>query len=169
TGRGPAAGLVRARWPGGEVCALPVSSLTDSAPVYRRPAEEPGRLEEAQRLALQTVVEPDDLGAALLTLLESPNLCSREWVYRQYDQFVGGNTLLRPGGDAAVVRVEGTRRALALTVDCNHRYGQLDPYLGAVLAVVEAARNGVSGGAPPPPISPCLDYSHPQPAPLISG
>src|SRR4029077_3324612 len=72
-------GVFRARWHGEEVCALPVSALTDSAPVYRRPAEEPGRLEEAQRLALQTVTEPDDLGAALLALLESPNLCSREW------------------------------------------------------------------------------------------
>ncbi|HKA27856.1 MAG TPA: phosphoribosylformylglycinamidine synthase subunit PurL [Candidatus Binatia bacterium] len=161
-GQVTADGMFRARWHGEEVCALPVSSLTDSAPVYRRPAEEPGRLEEAQRLDLQTVVEPDDLGAALLTLLESPNLCSREWVYRQYDQFVGGNTLLRPGGDAAVVRVEGTRRALALTVDCNHRYGQLDPYLGAVLAVVEAARNVVSVGARPLAISDCLNYGNPE-------
>src|SRR4030095_9272356 len=78
-----------------------------------------------------------------------PNLCSREWVYRQYDQFVGGNSVLRPGADAAVVRVEGTRRALALTVDCNHRYGLLDPYLGAGLAVREAARDLVAPAAPP--------------------
>src|SRR5215468_7383228 len=161
-GRVTTDGLFRARWQGNEVCALPVSALTDGAPVYRRPAEEPARLEEAQRLDLQAVVEPDDLGAALLTLLESPNLCSREWVYRQYDQFVGGNTLLRPGGDAAVVRVEGTRRALALTVDCNHRYGQLDPYLGAVLAVVEAARNVVSVGARPLAVSDCLNYGNPE-------
>jgi phosphoribosylformylglycinamidine synthase len=161
-GRVTTDGVFRARWRGEEVCALPVSALTDSAPVYRRPAEEPGRLEEAQRLDLQTVTEPDDLGAALLALLESPNLCSREWVYRQYDQFVGGNTVLRPGADAAVVRIEGTRRALALTVDCNHRYGQLDPYLGGVLAVVEAARNVVSVGARPLAISDCLNYGNPE-------
>jgi len=155
-------GVFRARWRGEEVCALPVSALTDSAPVYRRPAEEPARLEEAQRLDLQTVRQPDDYAATLVALLESSNLCSREWVYRQYDQFVGGNSVLRPGADAAVVRVEGTRRALALTVDCNHRYGMLDPYLGAVLAVVEAARNCVAVGARPLAVSDCLNYGNPE-------
>jgi phosphoribosylformylglycinamidine synthase subunit PurL len=155
-------GVFRARWHGEEVCALPVSALTDAAPVYRRPADEPGRLEELQRLDLQSVRQPDDYGAALLALLESPNICSREWVYRQYDQFVGGNSILRPGADAAVVRVEGTRRALALTVDCNHRYGLLDPYLGAVLAVVEAARNCVAVGARPLAVSDCLNYGNPE-------
>jgi phosphoribosylformylglycinamidine synthase II len=155
-------GVFRARWRGEEVCALPVTALTDAAPVYRRPADEPGRLEELQRLDLQSVRQPDDYGAALLALLESPNVCSREWVYRQYDQFVGGNSILRPGADAAVVRVEGTRRALALTVDCNHRYGLLDPYLGAVLAVVEAARNCVAVGARPLAVSDCLNYGNPE-------
>jgi phosphoribosylformylglycinamidine synthase subunit PurL len=155
-------GVFRARWRGEEVCALPVTALTDAAPVYRRPADEPGRLEELQRLDLQSVRLPDDYGAALLALLESPNVCSREWVYRQYDQFVGGNSILRPGADAAVVRVEGTRRALALTVDCNHRYGLLDPYLGAVLAVVEAARNCVAVGARPLAVSDCLNYGNPE-------
>jgi phosphoribosylformylglycinamidine synthase subunit PurL len=155
-------GLFRARWRGEEVCALPVAALTDAAPVYRRPVEEPARLEELQRLDVQTIRQPDDLGAALVALLESPNICSREWVYRQYDQFVGGNSVLRPGADAAVVRIEGTRRALALTVDCNHRYGRLDPYLGAVLAVVEAARNCVAVGARPLAVSDCLNYGNPE-------
>ncbi len=155
-------GVFRASWHGEEVCALPVAALTDAAPVYRRPAEEPARLEEVQRLDLQTIREPADHGETLVTLLTSPNLCSREWVYRQYDQFVGGNTMLRPGGDAAVVRVEGTRRALALTVDCTHRYGVLDPYLGAVLAVVEAARNCVAVGARPLAVSDCLNYGNPE-------
>src|SRR6185503_10665896 len=80
------------------------------------------------------VPEPADYAHALLTLLESPNLCARDWVYRQYDQLVGGQTIVRPGADAAVIRVEGTSRGLALTVDCNSRYCRLDPYLGAVLA-----------------------------------
>ena len=161
-GRVTGDGIFRARWHGEEVCALPVAALTDAAPVYRRPAEEPARLEELQKLDLQSIRPPDDYGAALLALLESPNICSREWVYRQYDQFVGGNTVLRPGADAAVVRVEGTRRALALTVDCNHRYGLLDPYLGAVLAVVEAARNCVAVGARPLAVSDCLNYGNPE-------
>ena len=156
-------GVFRARWRGREVCAIPAAALTEAAPVYRRPAEEPvARLEEAQRLELAAVREPADLEQALLALLESPNCCSREWVYRQYDQLVGGNTVVRPGGDAAVLRVEGTRRGLALTVDGNSRYTRLDPYLGAVLAVVEAARNCVAVGARPLAVSDCLNYGNPE-------
>ena len=155
-------GVYRVRWHGEEVCALPVKDLTDTAPVYRRPAEEPDRLEELQGLDLRSIREPEDYGATLLALLESPNLCSREWVYRQYDQFVGGQTLVRPGGDAAVVRIEGTRRALALSLDCTHRYGLLDPYLGAVLAVAESARNCVAVGARPLAVSDCLNYGNPE-------
>jgi phosphoribosylformylglycinamidine synthase subunit PurL len=155
-------GVFRARSRGEEVCALPVAALTEAAPVYRRPAEEPARLEELQRLDLADVSEPSDYVHALVTLLESPNLCSREWVYRQYDQLVGGNTVVRPGADAAVVRVEGTAHALALTVDCNARYCRLDPYLGAVLAVVEAARNLVAVGARPLAVSDCLNYGNPE-------
>jgi phosphoribosylformylglycinamidine synthase len=152
----------RVRWKGEEVCAIPVSALTEAAPVYRRPAEEPQRLEELQRLDLAQVREPTDLTQTLQTLLESPNLCSREWVYRQYDQLVGGNTIVRPGGDAAVIRIEGTRRGLALSVDCNSRYARLDPYLGAVLAVVEAARNCVATGAEPLALTDCLNYGNPE-------
>jgi phosphoribosylformylglycinamidine synthase II len=155
-------GTFRARWRGVEVCALPVAALTQAAPVYRRPAEEPAQLEEMQRFDPTEVVEPADLSHALMTLLESPNLCSREWIYRQYDQFVGAGTVVRPGGDAAVVRVEGGRRGLALTVDCNSRYCKLDPYLGAVLAVVEAARNVVAVGAKPLAVSDCLNYGNPE-------
>jgi phosphoribosylformylglycinamidine synthase II len=155
-------GIYRARWHGEEVVTLPVAPLTERAPVYRRPAEEPARLEEMQRLDVSALPEPKDFSATLLTLLESPNLCSREWVYRQYDQYVGGNTIVRPGGDAALVRIEGTRRALALSTDCNSRYGRLDPYLGAVLAVVEAARNCVAVGAKPLAMSDCLNYGNPE-------
>jgi phosphoribosylformylglycinamidine synthase len=155
-------GFFRARWRGEEVCRIPVRAVTDDAPVYRRPAVEPPDQEERQRLDVAAVREPADYAEALATLLESPNLCSREWVYRQYDQFVGGNTVIRPGADAAVVRVEGTRKALALTVDCNSRYTELDPYLGALLAVVEAARNCVAVGARPLAISDCLNYGNPE-------
>jgi phosphoribosylformylglycinamidine synthase len=155
-------GFFRARWRGEEVCCIPVRAVTDEAPVYRRPAAEPPDQEERQRLDLAALPEPADYGEVLATLLESPNLCSREWVYRQYDQFVGGNTVVRPGADAAVVRVEGTRKALALTVDCNSRYNELDPYLGGLLAVVEAARNCVAVGARPLAISDCLNYGNPE-------
>ena len=155
-------GVFRARWHGEEVCTLPVEALTDEAPAYRRPAHEPERLEELQRIDLGSLRVPGDLSQTLVTLLESPNLCSREWVYRQYDQFVGGNTLVRPGADAAVIRIEGTRRALALTTDCNQRFGRLDPYLGGLLSVVEAARNCVAVGARPLAVSDCLNYGNPE-------
>ena len=155
-------GTFRARWRDGEVCALPVAALTQAAPLYRRPAEEPARLEQLQHFDPAEVREPADLGEVLLRLLESPNLCSREWVYRQYDQLVGGQTIVRPGADAAIVRIDGTTRGLALTVDCNSRYCHLDPYLGAVLAVVEAARNLVAVGARPLAVSDCLNYGNPE-------
>ena len=155
-------GLFHARWHGTEVCTLPVSALTERAPVYRRPAEESAALEALQHFDVNRVPEPVDCTHALLTLLESPNLCARDWVFRQYDQLVGGNTVVRPGADAAVVRLEGTRRALALTVDCNSRYCKLDPYLGAMLAVVEAARNLVAVGARPLAVSDCLNYGNPE-------
>ena len=83
-----------------------MAALTQAAPLYRRPAEEPARLEQLQHLDPAEVREPADLGDALLRLLESPNLCSREWVYRQYDQLVGGNTVVRPGGAISVRFVE---------------------------------------------------------------
>jgi phosphoribosylformylglycinamidine synthase II len=155
-------GVWRARWHGEDVCAIPAAILTDAAPVYRRPAEEPARLDELQALDLRTVREPADYTQTLQTLLTSANLCSREWIYRQYDQFVGGATVVRPGGDAAVVRIEGTRRGLALAVDCNSRYTRLDPYLGAMIAVVEAARNCVAVGARPLALTDCLNFGNPE-------
>jgi phosphoribosylformylglycinamidine synthase II len=155
-------GVYRVRWHGDDVVALPVAVIGDSAPVYQRPAVEPGDLGARQTLDTETVPVPPDLQATLLALLESPNLCSREWVYEQYDQLVGGNTVVRPGGDAALVRVEGTRRALALAVDCNSRFTRLDPYLGAMMAVVEAARNCVVVGARPLAVTDCLNYGNPE-------
>jgi phosphoribosylformylglycinamidine synthase len=155
-------GVWRARWHGEDVAAIPAAILTDSAPVYRRHAEEPARLDELQVLDLRAVREPTDWTQTLQTLLESPNLCSREWIYRQYDQFVGSGTVVRPGGDAAVIRVDGTRRGLALAVDCNSRYTRLDPYLGAMIAVVESARNCVAVGAKPLALTDCLNFGNPE-------
>jgi phosphoribosylformylglycinamidine synthase len=155
-------GVWRARWHGEDVCAIPAAILTDAAPVYRRPAEEPARLDELQALDLGAIREPGNYTQALQTLLESPNLCSREWVYRQYDQFVGAGSVVRPGGDAGVIRIDGTRRGLALAVDCNSRYTRLDPYLGSMIAVVEAARNCVAVGAKPIALTDCLNFGNPE-------
>jgi len=106
--------------------------------------------------------ESEDIAGVLLRLMASPNLCSRRPVFRQYDHMVGDGTLVAPGGDAAVVRIKGTRRALALTTDCNSRYCRLDPYIGAQIAVAEAARSVVATGARPLAITDCLNLGNPD-------
>jgi phosphoribosylformylglycinamidine synthase len=100
--------------------------------------------------------------AALRALLASPNVCSRRWVYRQYDWMVGSNTIDGPGGDAALLRIKGTRRGLALTVDSNPRACTVEPYLGTVATVCEAVRNVACTGARPAGITNCLNYGNPE-------
>jgi phosphoribosylformylglycinamidine synthase len=155
-------GLFRARWHGEEVVRIPVEPVSTQAPVYRRPIEEPKNLNEVQELSLADVPEPADCDEVLQRLLASPNLCSRRWVYRQYDSLVRGHTVIGPGSDAAVLRVKGSRKGLALTVDCNSRYCLIDPYVGAVIAVCEAARNLVVSGARPLALSDCLNFGSPE-------
>jgi phosphoribosylformylglycinamidine synthase II len=152
-------GLVRALWDGEQVVSIPVAAVADP-PAYERPASPPPTA--AAETPAVTIPKDEDYGAVLERLLASPNLCSREWIWRQYDHLVGSNTVVGPGGDAAVVRVKGTRRALALTVDCNSRYCALDPYLGTVIAVAEAARNVVAVGARPAAVSDCLNFGNPE-------
>jgi phosphoribosylformylglycinamidine synthase len=115
-----------------------------------------------QKLDLSKIEAPKDLGKTLKTLLDSPNIASKEWVYRQYDHFVRSNTVVSPGSDAAVIRIEGTEKALALTVDGNSRYCYLDPYVGGVIAVAEAARNLSCVGARPLGLSDCLNFGSPE-------
>src|SRR2546428_600807 len=105
---------------------------------------------------------PADPGASLLRLLASPNLTSRRGVFRRYDHMVGDSTVIAPGGDAAMLRVKGTRLGLAMTTDCNARYCHLDPHLGAQLAVAEAARNIVATGARPLAVTDCLNFANPD-------
>ena len=155
-------GIFRARWHGKEVVSIPVQPVSTEAPLYRRPAEEPKNLNEHQELAVASLPEPTDYNETLRTLLGSPNLCSKRWVYRQYDSLVRGNTVVGPGSDAAVLRIKGTRKGLAVTVDCNSRYCLLDPYVGAVIAVCEAARNLVVSGARPIGLSDCLNFGSPE-------
>jgi phosphoribosylformylglycinamidine synthase len=103
-----------------------------------------------------------DVNAALLALLESPTIASKRWVYEQYDHMVRTNTIVRPGSDAAVLRVKGTDKALAVSVDCNGRYCLLNPYDGAKIAVAECARNLVCSGAQPIGVTDCLNFGNPQ-------
>jgi phosphoribosylformylglycinamidine synthase II len=142
-----------------DVARLPVSLLTDGVPLRRLvgvAAEQPPGLDMD---ALPPLV---DAGATLIRLLASPNLSSRRGIFRRYDHMVGDATVIQPGGDAAMLRVKGTRLGLAVTTDCNSRYCHLDPHLGAQLAVAEAARNIVATGASPLAVTDCLNFANPD-------
>ncbi|MCX7906172.1 MAG: phosphoribosylformylglycinamidine synthase subunit PurL [Bacteroidetes bacterium] len=157
-------GLVEVYHHGELKAAVPASSLVlgGGAPVYIRQAREPAYLERTRALRLADVPLPKDLEAVLLRLLDSPNIASKRWVYEQYDTMVRTNTVVGPGpSDAAVVRIKGTRKALALKVDGNGRYVYLNPRRGAQIAVAEAARNVVCSGARALAITNCLNFGDP--------
>jgi phosphoribosylformylglycinamidine synthase subunit PurL len=147
----------------GEVVAdIPTASLTDEAPQYHRPMTEPSYLASARRLSLTSFGQPAAPADVFRRLLASPTIASKRWVYRQYDHMVRTNTLVPPGMGAGVVRVKGTNRALALSVDGNGRYVYLDPFAGAQLAVAEAARNVACTGAQPIGATNCLNFGNPE-------
>jgi phosphoribosylformylglycinamidine synthase len=146
-------------------CDIPIGVLTDDAPVYDRPRAE---RRPAEALAEGSIPLPRDLGAELLDLVGSPNVGSRAWVWRQYDQIVRGGTLVRPGSDAAVVRVPCEKdgktldKLLAFAADCNGRMCELDPYTGAAMAIAEVCRNLACSGAEPVGITDCLNFGNPE-------
>ena len=141
------------------VARLPVKLLTEGAPMRRLVGVAP---EPPLDLVVEALPPMADPGATLLRLLASPNLSSRRGVFRRYDHMVGDATVVGPGGDAAVLRVKGTRIGLAVTVDGNARYCHLDPHLGAQLAVAEAARNIIATGARPLAVTDCLNFANPD-------
>jgi phosphoribosylformylglycinamidine synthase len=153
-------------------CDLPTGVLTDDAPVYDRPRAPRRENEAATRVEEATVPIPRDLGRELLDLVGSPNVGSRAWVWRQYDQIVRGGTVVRPGSDAAVVRVPCERdgagnggaieKLLAFAVDCNGRTCELDPFVGGAAAVAEVCRNLACSGAEPIGITDCLNFGNPE-------
>jgi phosphoribosylformylglycinamidine synthase len=145
---------------------VPNEALTDDAPLYDRPWVEPVNPAAAEDVS--AIAPPADLGDALVRLLASPTIASKRWIYRQYDSTVRTNTMLGPGSDAAVIRVKGTRKALAMATDCNGRYCWLDPYEGARLAVAEACRNVAAAGAIPIGATNCLNFGNPE-KPEIMG
>ena len=155
-------GILRVKDHGTVVAEIPNRALTDEAPVYTRPFSEPAYMAEVQRLSLADLPKPAPAGDVLVQLLASPGVASKRWVYRQYDHMVRTNTLVLPGMGAGVVRVKGTNRALALSTDCNGRFVYLDPYLGAQLAVAEAARNVACAGGEPIGATNCLNFGNPQ-------
>ena len=151
------------RHKGEVVCDIPLAPLADDAPLYDRPHVPTPKLPE-----LTGVPSCKDPAADLLTLMGSPDIASRRWIWEQYDHMVGANTVQRPGGDAAVVRVHETSKALAMTTDCTPRYCFADPVEGGKQAVAEAWRNLTAVGATPLAITNCLNFANPQ-RPEIMG
>ena len=155
-------GLVRIFWRGEEVAKIPVDPISTEAPVYERPMSRPKYLDEV-KAKLERPPSNEDLTTVLFRLLASPNLCSKHWIYEQYDTTVRTNTIARPERrDAAIVRVKGTGRALAMTSDVNPVYCYLDPYEGGKQAVAEAARNIAASGGRPVAITDCLNFGSPE-------
>jgi phosphoribosylformylglycinamidine synthase II len=165
-------GMVRVTNGGREVAVLPVGLCTDP-PLYRRAGVPPAELEALHRFDFAQLPDLDALPAlarpglrpaeaALLDLLAAPNVCSKRWVYRQYDHQVLTNTVEGPGGDAAVLRLKDTGRGIALTLDGNGRLCRLDPFTGGAIAVAEAARNIVCSGAQPLALTNCLNFGNPE-------
>jgi len=151
---------------GATVADIPNRALTDEAPVYHRPMARPQYLDEAQKLDVAALLTAPprlrDANAVLTQLLASPTIATKRWAYRQYDHMVRTNTINLPGLGAGVVRVKGTNRALAMSVDGNGRYCYLDPKRGAMLAVAEAARNVACTGARPLGATNCLNFGNPE-------
>ncbi|MFL6559270.1 MAG: phosphoribosylformylglycinamidine synthase subunit PurL [Bacillus sp. (in: firmicutes)] len=146
----------------GEIVAdVPADALAEDAPVYQKPSKEPSYFKEFQTMENE-IPKVDDVKETLLQILRQPTVASKEWVYEQYDYMVRTNTVVSPGSDAAVVRIRGTRKALAMTTDCNSRYVYLDPEMGGKIAVAEAARNIVCSGAEPLAITDNLNFGNPE-------
>ncbi|MCM3548634.1 phosphoribosylformylglycinamidine synthase II [Niallia circulans] len=146
----------------GEVVAdVPVDALAEDAPVYHKPSKVPAYFDVFQQQA-PYIPEITDANETLLKLLAQPTIASKEWVYEQYDYMVQTNTVVEPGSDAAVIRIRGTNKALAMTTDCNSRYLYVDPEMGGKIAIAEAARNLVCSGAKPLGVTDCLNYGNPE-------
>ncbi|MEE3679312.1 phosphoribosylformylglycinamidine synthase subunit PurL [Bacillus safensis] len=153
--------MLRLLHQGEVVCELPVDALAEEAPVYHKPSSEPAYYREF----LETKVEAPaitDAADTLKQLLQQPTIASKEWVYDQYDYMVRTNTVVAPGSDAGVLRIRGTKKALAMTTDCNARYLYLDPEVGGKIAVAEAARNIVCSGARPLAVTDNLNFGNPE-------
>lgn len=144
---------------GGTVADLPVAPLADAAPEYDRPWV---KTEAPEIISAEDVAAPNDLGQVLLKIMGSSEIASRKWIWEQYDHMVMGDTIQRPGGDAAVVRIHNTDKALAITTDCNPRYCYADPQSGGAQAVAEVWRNITATGAQPLAITDCLNFGNPE-------
>jgi phosphoribosylformylglycinamidine synthase len=144
------------------VAHISAKMLAEEAPVIHAEYTKPLYIDEAKSFDLESLEMPNNLEEAFKTVISSLNVASKEWVYKQYDHMVRTNTVVLPGSDAAVIRVKGTKKGVALTSDCNPRFVYLDPLKGGKIAVAEAARNIACSGAKPLGITNCLNFGNPE-------
>ena len=145
------------------VCDIPLAPLADDAPLYDRPSMPKDEYKIWSKVEpLGEIAESTDIGADLVTLMGSPDIASRRWIWEQYDHMVGADTVQRPGGDAAVVRVHGSRKGIAISTDCTPRYCYADPYEGGKQAIAECYRNLSAVGSTPLAVTNCLNFANPQ-------
>ncbi len=142
------------------VVDIPVDAVVNLCPAYHRPSAVPAYIKEAGKHP--EVPLPDDLSETALRLLATPNIANKQWVYRQYDHMVQTNTAYLPGADAAVVRIKGTKKAVAMTLDGNSLFSYVDPKTGGMSAVAEACRNLACVGARPIGVTNCLNFGNPE-------
>ena len=154
-------GIFRVLDKGKVVAEIPAKSLAQDAPVYFRKTKKCDYLKEVQSLDTSHFPQLRNYNQVLQKLLDSPNIARKAWVYEQYDHMVRTNTIVLPGSDSAILRIKGTKKALAISCDGNGRYCYLDPYEGGKIAVAEAARNLVCSGAKPLAITNCLNFGTP--------
>ncbi|MBI3007630.1 MAG: phosphoribosylformylglycinamidine synthase subunit PurL [candidate division NC10 bacterium] len=154
-------GMLRVLEGGKVVAEIPARALAEGAPAYRRPVARPTWLDTLQGADLSDLPPPADWGAALTALLASPTIACKRDIWRQYDHMLYLNTIVLPGSDAVVLRLKGHAGGLALATDGNGRYCFLDPYVGGMIAVAEAARNVSCAGAEPIALTNCLNFGDP--------
>ncbi len=155
-----ASGRLRVSFRGETAVDVPVDAIVNLCPIYRRPTRKPAHLKAVKKFELPPV--PLDWNDILLRLIASPTIADKEWVYRQYDHQVQINTVLLPGADAAVLRIKGQRKGLAMTLDGNSLYAYLNPRTGGMIAVAEACRNLACVGARPIGVTNCLNFGNPE-------
>jgi phosphoribosylformylglycinamidine synthase subunit PurL len=161
-GRLKRGGALKVRHHGQQVAEVPAVALVDEGPEYRRAMERPRWLDRIREDDPARITPAVSLEDAFFAVLGSPSIASKRWVWEQYDSMVQGRSVAASGPDAAVIRLEGTLRAVAASSDGNGRYGHLDPYLGGALAVAEAARNVAAVGAKPIAMTNCLNFGNPE-------
>jgi len=147
---------------GETVCDIPLAPLADDAPLYDRPAMPRDEYKAWSGVQPLGDIPASDIGTDLMKLMGSPDIASRRWIWEQYDHMVGADTVQRPGGDAAVVRVHGSQKGIAISTDCTPRYCYADPYEGGKQAIAECYRNLSAVGATPLAVTNCLNFANPQ-------